>query len=66
MKRRPNCNQIFDDGNVFCLNDETVLETFSSSFGSNTATQVFSLFPALRLKIVSELARMRLLFLSRY
>lgn len=44
MKRCPNCNQIFDDENLFCLQDGTVLEVLNSSF-PDTPTQVLSSFP---------------------
>jgi hypothetical protein len=49
MKRCPNCSQIFDDENFYCLNDGTVLETVSSP--QDTPTQ---LLPSLPTKIVSE------------
>ncbi len=45
MKRCPNCNEMFEDENSFCLNDGTVLEIFNPSFGNNVPTQVFSSFP---------------------
>jgi len=46
MKRCPNCNQIFDDENAFCLNDGTVLEIFSPSSVSEMPTEILSPFPA--------------------
>lgn len=47
MKRCPNCNQVFSDDNVFCLEDGTVLETTpGASYSGDTPTQVISPFPA--------------------
>ena len=45
MKRCPNCNQMFEDENSFCLNDGTVLELLNHSLGNNIPTQVFASFP---------------------
>lgn len=45
MKRCPQCNQIFGEENLFCLNDGTVLESFSPSLANDTPTQLFSPFP---------------------
>src|SRR5215213_1471708 len=41
MKHCPHCRRVFDDENLFCLNDGTQLEDFPQSGANSIPTQYF-------------------------